>query len=69
MEDLCAVNQEDNNGGEDAMKPVDPLLQLITLFSRSALMERRCVFAAKDLIGHKSHVFTSKPHHQEIWLI
>lgn len=35
-------------GGEgeeekDGAKPIDPLLQLITLFSRSALTERRCV--------------------------
>lgn len=61
--DLCAVNQEDDSGGEDAIKPIDPLLQLITLFSQSALMERRCVFAAEDLTGHKCHVFTGKPCH------
>lgn len=67
--DLCALNREDGNGGEDAIKPIDPLLQLITLFSQSALMERRFVFTAKDLIGHTSHAFTGKPHHQESHLI
>lgn len=67
--DLCAVNREDDNGGEDAIKPIDPLLQLITLFSQSALMERRCVFADKGLNRHNAHVFTSKPHHQESRLI
>ncbi|XP_075894426.1 ryanodine receptor 2 [Nelusetta ayraudi] len=38
--DLCAVNREDDNDSEDGIKPIDPLLQLISLFSRSALMER-----------------------------
>uniref|UniRef100_A0A3Q3G4E5 Ryanodine receptor 2b (cardiac) n=1 Tax=Labrus bergylta TaxID=56723 RepID=A0A3Q3G4E5_9LABR len=35
VEDLADVG--------DGAKPIDPLLQLITLFSRSALTERRCV--------------------------
>lgn len=28
---------------KEGAKPIDPLLQLITLFSRSALTESRCV--------------------------
>lgn len=65
--DLCAVNREDDDDSEDGIKPIDPLLQLITLFSRSALMERRCAFTAKDLTWQKSqpNVFTGKTHHQE----
>uniref|UniRef100_A0A3B4UXI4 Ryanodine receptor 2-like n=1 Tax=Seriola dumerili TaxID=41447 RepID=A0A3B4UXI4_SERDU len=45
MEDLalCGGDRgEEKDVGEGA-KPIDPLLQLITLFSRSALTERRCV--------------------------
>lgn len=30
---------------KEGAKPIDPLLQLITLFSRSALTESRCVCA------------------------
>lgn len=56
--DLCVINREDGNDGEHVIKPIDPLLQLITLFSRSALMETRCVSAAEDFKGHKSLVFT-----------
>lgn len=65
--DLCAVNREDDNDSEDGIKPIDPLLQLITLFSRSALMERRCALTAKGLTRQKSqpNLFTGKTHHQE----
>lgn len=66
MGDLCAVNVQDDNDSEDIIKPIDPLLQLITLFSRSALMETRYLDDAKDLKGHKSHVFTGKTHHQVV---
>uniref|UniRef100_A0A8C4H809 Ryanodine receptor 2b (cardiac) n=1 Tax=Dicentrarchus labrax TaxID=13489 RepID=A0A8C4H809_DICLA len=38
VEDLAVKNDV-----EDGAKPIDPLLQLITLFGRSALTERRCV--------------------------
>lgn len=48
MMELCAVNREEENDLEDGIKPIDPLLQLITLFSQSALTERRCVFIEKD---------------------
>lgn len=54
MMELCAVNKEEENDLEDGIKPIDPLLQLITLFSRSALTERRCVFIVKDHMRKKS---------------
>lgn len=47
--ELCADNREEENDLEDGIKPIDPLLQLITLFSRSALTER-CVLIVKDHI-------------------
>lgn len=64
--DQCAIYREDDNDAEDGIKPIDPLLQLITLFSRSALMERRCVFTAKALIWQKSqNVITGQTHYME----
>uniref|UniRef100_A0A3Q3G0A9 Ryanodine receptor 2b (cardiac) n=1 Tax=Labrus bergylta TaxID=56723 RepID=A0A3Q3G0A9_9LABR len=40
---LCGGDREEEKDVGDGAKPIDPLLQLITLFSRSALTERRCV--------------------------
>ncbi|XP_073337843.1 ryanodine receptor 2 [Pagrus major] len=37
---LCGGDREEEKEVEDGAKPIDPLLQLITLFSRSALTER-----------------------------
>ncbi|XP_041802824.1 ryanodine receptor 2-like [Chelmon rostratus] len=37
---LCGGGREEEKDVEDNAKPIDPLLQLITLFSRSALTER-----------------------------
>uniref|UniRef100_A0A667ZYR6 Ryanodine receptor 2b (cardiac) n=1 Tax=Myripristis murdjan TaxID=586833 RepID=A0A667ZYR6_9TELE len=42
VEDLAVSGREERKDEEESAKPIDPLLQLITLFSRSALMER-CV--------------------------
>lgn len=42
--ELCRSNRGEDNDTEDCIKPIDPLLQLITLFSRTALTDRRCVF-------------------------
>uniref|UniRef100_A0A3Q3G895 Ryanodine receptor 2b (cardiac) n=1 Tax=Labrus bergylta TaxID=56723 RepID=A0A3Q3G895_9LABR len=39
---LCGGDREEEKDVGDGAKPIDPLLQLITLFSRSALTERRC---------------------------
>uniref|UniRef100_A0A3Q3W2P9 Uncharacterized protein n=1 Tax=Mola mola TaxID=94237 RepID=A0A3Q3W2P9_MOLML len=48
MEDLAVsgkiLSSVEENDIEDDITPIDPLLQLITLFSRTALMERRYVF-------------------------
>ncbi|XP_041645474.1 ryanodine receptor 2 [Cheilinus undulatus] len=38
--ELCGGETEEEKDVEDSAKPIDPLLQLITLFSRSALTER-----------------------------
>ncbi|XP_074531886.1 ryanodine receptor 2 [Halichoeres trimaculatus] len=38
--ELCGGNKEEEKDVKDGAKPIDPLLQLITLFSRSALTER-----------------------------
>ncbi|XP_068576132.1 ryanodine receptor 2 isoform X5 [Cebidichthys violaceus] len=38
--ELCGGDREEKNNVEEGAKPIDPLLQLITHFSRSALMER-----------------------------
>ncbi|XP_070696712.1 ryanodine receptor 2 [Pempheris klunzingeri] len=38
--ELCGGDREEEKDVEDSAKPIDPLLQLITLFSRSALTER-----------------------------
>uniref|UniRef100_A0A3Q3G7S4 Ryanodine receptor 2b (cardiac) n=1 Tax=Labrus bergylta TaxID=56723 RepID=A0A3Q3G7S4_9LABR len=43
VEDLAVSDREEEKDVGDGAKPIDPLLQLITLFSRSALTERRCV--------------------------
>lgn len=40
---LCEGDRQEEKEVEDSAKPIDPLLQLITLFSRSALTERWCV--------------------------
>uniref|UniRef100_A0A3Q3G5A2 Ryanodine receptor 2b (cardiac) n=1 Tax=Labrus bergylta TaxID=56723 RepID=A0A3Q3G5A2_9LABR len=40
--ELCGGDREEEKDVGDGAKPIDPLLQLITLFSRSALTERRC---------------------------
>lgn len=37
---LCEGDRQEEKEVEDSAKPIDPLLQLITLFSRSALTER-----------------------------
>nr|XP_046257248.1 ryanodine receptor 2 isoform X2 [Scatophagus argus] len=39
--ELFGGNREEEKDLEDGAKPIDPLLQLITLFSRSALMESK----------------------------
>ncbi|XP_065815894.1 ryanodine receptor 2 [Labrus bergylta] len=39
--ELCGGDREEEKDVGDGAKPIDPLLQLITLFSRSALTERR----------------------------
>ena len=39
--ELCGGDREEEKDVEDGAKPIDPLLQLITLFSRSTLTERR----------------------------
>ncbi|CAB1444212.1 unnamed protein product, partial [Pleuronectes platessa] len=38
--ELCGGDRGEERDVEEGAKPIDPLLQLITLFSRSALMER-----------------------------
>ncbi|XP_062257090.1 ryanodine receptor 2 [Platichthys flesus] len=38
--ELCGGDRGEERNVEEGAKPIDPLLQLITLFSRSALMER-----------------------------
>ncbi|XP_051233720.1 ryanodine receptor 2 [Dicentrarchus labrax] len=38
--EVCGGDKEEENDVEDGAKPIDPLLQLITLFGRSALTER-----------------------------
>ncbi|CAJ1067174.1 ryanodine receptor 2 [Xyrichtys novacula] len=38
--ELCGGNREEEKDVGDGAKPIDPLLQLITLFSRSAVAER-----------------------------
>uniref|UniRef100_A0A672JJC7 Ryanodine receptor 2b (cardiac) n=1 Tax=Salarias fasciatus TaxID=181472 RepID=A0A672JJC7_SALFA len=40
---LCGGDKEEEKDVQEGAKPIDPLLQLITLFSRSALTESRCV--------------------------
>ncbi|XP_067466542.1 ryanodine receptor 2 isoform X2 [Thunnus thynnus] len=39
--ELCGGDREEERDVKEGAKPIDPLLQLITLFSRSALTERR----------------------------
>lgn len=41
--ELCEGGREEENDMGDGIKPIDPLLQLITLFSRTALTEKRYV--------------------------
>lgn len=41
--ELCGGDREEKKNVEERAKPIDPLLQLITHFSRSAQVERRCV--------------------------
>lgn len=54
--ELCRSNREEDNNTEDCIKPIDPLLQLITLFSRTALTDRRCVFVC--VCVHSLQMFT-----------
>lgn len=42
--ELCGGDREEERNVKEGAKPIDPLLQLITLFSRSALTERRWVY-------------------------
>lgn len=46
--ELCEGDSEGEKDVADGAKAIDPLLQLITLFSRSALTERRCVRITVD---------------------
>lgn len=40
---LCGGERVEENDRVDGIKAIDPLLQLITLFGQTALMESRCV--------------------------
>lgn len=42
---LCGGERVEENDTIDGIKAIDPLLQLITLFGQTALMESRCVCA------------------------
>lgn len=41
---LCGGERVEENDRVDGIKAIDPLLQLITLFGQTALMESRCAF-------------------------
>lgn len=40
---LCGGERVEENDRVDGIRAIDPLLQLITLFGQTALMESRCV--------------------------
>uniref|UniRef100_A0A3Q3K423 Ryanodine receptor 2b (cardiac) n=1 Tax=Monopterus albus TaxID=43700 RepID=A0A3Q3K423_MONAL len=49
MEDLAVSDKGSEKDGEEGVKPIDPLLQLVTLFSQSALTDWRCIlFSLKN---------------------
>ncbi|XP_034536962.1 ryanodine receptor 2 [Notolabrus celidotus] len=56
--ELCGGNREEEKDVKDGAKPIDPLLQLITLFSRSALTESKlgndCLYQSYAAIMAKS---------------
>uniref|UniRef100_A0A8C3ABS1 Ryanodine receptor 2 n=1 Tax=Cyclopterus lumpus TaxID=8103 RepID=A0A8C3ABS1_CYCLU len=53
VEDLAVSDGEEKKNVEESAKPIDPLLQLITHFSRSALMEKCVCVCEKEMEKQK----------------